>query len=167
VSLTAIRAIEAMVAPVVLITTGGILTNALLVMYGVVNDRMREMTRERLDILCGEHGELLDAAHIGTIGQERLAEIDVQLPMMLARHRLLRRSVMLLYTGLALLALSVIGIAIATLADSEALGDVALGLVLAGTVAILAGLALVVKTLAISADAITYAINRTGALRKR
>jgi hypothetical protein len=51
VSLPAIRAIEAMVAPVVLITAGGILTNALLVMYGVVNGNMREMTRERIDIL--------------------------------------------------------------------------------------------------------------------
>jgi len=156
-----------MVAPVVLITTGAILTNALLVMYGVVNDRMRQMTRERLDILCGDHGELLDEARIGTIGRERLAEIDTQLPMLLTRFTLLRRAVMLLYTGLALLALSVIGIAIATLLDSEALGNVALALVLAGTVAILAGLALAVKTLAFSADAITYAIQRTGTLGKR
>jgi hypothetical protein len=167
VDLTAIRAIEAMVAPVVLITTGGIITNALLVMYGVTNDRMREMTKERLDILCGERGELLDAAAIGTIGQERLEEIDAQLPMLFTHHRLLRRSVLMLYSCIVLLALSVIGIALAVVTHSEAVGSVALGLVLAGTVALLIGLAPVLKTLAISADAITYAIKRTGELGKR
>jgi hypothetical protein len=87
--------------------------------------------------------------------------------MMLTHHRLLRRSVLLLYTGLVLLALSVIGIALAILTHSGALGNVALGLVLAGTVAIVAGLTLAVKTTAVSADAITYVIKRTGALRKR
>jgi hypothetical protein len=167
VSLTAITAIEAMVAPVVLITTGGILTNALLGAYALANDSMREMTRERIGILTGEHGELLDATSVSAVGQERLAEIDAQLPMMLAHHGLLRRSVIGIYTGLVILALSVIGIAIAVLTSSEALGSAALALVLAGTVAILAGLAMAVRTLVISANAITYAIQRTGALRKR
>lgn len=167
VSLTAIRAIEAMVAPVVLITAGGILTNALLGAYALISDTMREMTRERLGILTGGHGELLDSASVSTIGQERLAEIDAQLPMMLVHHGLLRRSVLAIYTGLVLLTLSVIGIAIAVLTNSEAVGSVGLALVLAGTVAIVGGLALAVRTLAISADAITYAIKRTGTLRKR
>jgi hypothetical protein len=72
-----------------------------------------------------------------------------------------------MYVGLVLLALSVIGIAVAILTDSEAVGSVALGLVVAGTVDILAGLALAVKTLAISANAITYAVQRTGAIRER
>jgi Protein of unknown function (DUF2721) len=167
VSLTAIRAIEAMVAPVVLITTGGILTNALLGAYALVQQCLREMTRERIGILTGEHGELLDPASASPVGQERLAEIDAQLPMMLVHHGLLRRSVIGIYTGLVFLALSVIGIAAAFLASSDALGDVALGFVLAGTVAIIGGLALAVRTLAISANAITYAVRRTGSLRDR
>lgn len=49
----AVTAIQAMVALVVLITTGAILSGALLAMYGSVNDRMRAMDRERLDILTG------------------------------------------------------------------------------------------------------------------
>jgi hypothetical protein len=166
VGLTAITAIEAMVAPVVLITTGAILTNALLGAYSLVSDRMREMTRERLGILGGERGELLDAAHVGTIDQERLAEIDAQLPMMLSHYGLLRRAIFVMYLGLVLLTLSVIGIAVAVLTDSEAVASVALGLVLVGTVDILAGLAVAVRTLEISANAITYAVQRTGALRK-
>jgi Protein of unknown function (DUF2721) len=156
-----------MVAPVVLITSGVLLTNAFVVMYGVINDHMHAMTKERLDILGGDGGELRDATSLGTIGQERLTEIDAQLPMMLVHHGLVRRAVLVIYAGLVLLALSVIGIAIAVYTHSEAAGSAALGLVLAGTVAMLAGIALAVKTMAVSADAITYAIHRTGAVRKR
>lgn len=40
-TLTAVNAISAMVAPVVLLTTGSLLANGLLVVYSAVNDRMR------------------------------------------------------------------------------------------------------------------------------
>lgn len=42
-----------MVAPVVLLTVGGLISNGLLTVYNSVNDRMRLMTRERVDILTG------------------------------------------------------------------------------------------------------------------
>jgi hypothetical protein len=46
-TLTAVNAISAMVAPVVLLTTGGMLSNGLLTVYGSINDRTREMTGSR------------------------------------------------------------------------------------------------------------------------
>ncbi len=52
----AVTAVQAMVAPVVLITTAAILSGALPTMYGSVNDRMRAMDHERLEILTGAHG---------------------------------------------------------------------------------------------------------------
>ena len=58
----AVTAVQAMVAPVVLITTAAILSGALLTIYGSVNDRMRAMDHERLEILTGAHGTLLSAA---------------------------------------------------------------------------------------------------------
>ena len=42
-----------MVAPVVLLTVGGIISNGLLTVYSGINDRMRDMTRERLQIRRG------------------------------------------------------------------------------------------------------------------
>jgi hypothetical protein len=49
-----------MVAPVVLLTVGGLVTNGLLTVYSDGNDRMRDMTRERIEILTGpEHEKLL------------------------------------------------------------------------------------------------------------
>ena len=54
----AIRAIEAMVAPVVLITAAAVLSGGVLTVFGSVNDRMRAMTAERLGLLVGSDGRL-------------------------------------------------------------------------------------------------------------
>ena len=79
---TAVTAIQAMAAPVVLITAAAILSGALLAMYGSVNDRMRAMDRESLETLTGTGGTLQSAADVPASGRERLTQIDVQLPML-------------------------------------------------------------------------------------
>ncbi len=158
-TLTAINAISAMVAPVVLLTTCSLLTNGLLTVYSAVNDRMRDMTRERLEIRSGPKGELV--GHVSAIDQERLSEIETQLPMMLRRHHLVRNAVLTLYVAIGVLGLSIIVIAVAVIEHSEDFGRAALGLVLAGTVTMLGGLVAAGMSMARSADAITYAVERT------
>jgi len=158
---TAITAVQAMVAPVVLITTAAILSGALLGMYGSVNDRMRAMDHERLEILTGAGGALLSAADVSASDRERLTQIDTQLPMLLRRHRLLHNAVLLIYAGVAVLVLSVIAIAVAVTNRSGAVGTVALVLVLAGTVTILGGLLFAARSIMISADAIDYEVKRS------
>jgi Protein of unknown function (DUF2721) len=118
----AVTAVQAMVAPVVLITTAAILSGALLTMYGSVNDRMRAMDHERLQILTGADGTLLVAAAVPPGGRERLTQIDTQLPMLLCRHRLLHNAVLLIYAGVAVLVLSVIAIGVAVTGHSAAAG---------------------------------------------
>ena len=158
---TAITAIQAMVAPVVLITAAAILSGALLAMYGSVNDRMRAMDRERLETLTGAGGTLLSAADVPASGRERLTQIDAQLPMLLRRHRLIHNAVLLLFAAVAVLVLSVIVIAVAVTNRSGAAGTVALVLVLAGTVTLLGGLLLAARSIMISAQAIDYEVQRT------
>jgi hypothetical protein len=158
---TAITAIQAMVAPGVLITTAAILSGALLAMYGSVNDRMRVMDRERLDTLTGTGGTLLSAADVPASGRERLTQIDTQLPMLLRRHRLIRDAVLLIFAAVAVLVLSVIVIAVAVTNGSGAAGTVALVLVLAGTVTLLGGLVLAARSIMISAEAIDYEVQRS------
>jgi Protein of unknown function (DUF2721) len=150
-----------MVAPVVLITTGGMLSNGLLAVYSSVNDRMREMVQERIEILAGPDGEWLAPDSLPAVGRERLAEIGQQLPLMWRRHRLVQHSVLWIYGGIALLALSVIGIAVAVTAHSEPVSQAALGLVLSGTVVILVGLLVAARSMARSADAVTFELERT------
>jgi hypothetical protein len=157
---TAITAVQAMVAPVVLITTAAILSAALLAMYGLVNDRMRAMDQERLDILTSADGTLLSAAGVPPSARERLTQIDTQLPMLLRRHRLLHNAVLLIYGGVAVLVLSVIAIGVAVTASSAATGTTALALVLAGTVTLLAGLVFAARSIMISQDAIDYEVRR-------
>src|SRR5580658_2862580 len=93
-----------------------------------------------------------------------LAEIGAQLPLMLRRHRLTKASVLTIYSAIAVLGLSIIAIAIAIGEDSEVIARVTLGLVLAGTVVMIAGLAVAAMSLAGSVDAITYAVERTKTL---
>ena len=160
-NLTTVTAIQAMVAPVVLITTAAILSGALLSMHGSVNDRMRAMNRERLGILTGAGGTLLSAADVPACGRERLTQIDTQLPTLLRRHRLLHNAVLLIiYAGVAVLVLSVIAIAVAVTNRSGAAGTAALVLVLAGTVVLLGGLLFAARSIVISKDAIDYEVRR-------
>ena len=158
---TAITAIQAMVAPGVLITTAAILSGALLSMYGSVNDRMRAMDHERLGILTGSGGILLSAPDVPASGRERLTQIDTQLPMLLRRHRLLHDAVLLIYAGVAVLVLGVIAIAVAVTNKSGVIGTIALVLVLAGTVTLLGGLLFAARSIMISTNAIDYEVRRS------
>jgi len=156
--LTAIVAIEVMVAPVVLITSAALLFGALLAMYTSINDRMRGMTRERREILTEPTGTVLSSASVPAIGRERLTQIDTQLPMLLRRHRLLHDAVFLIVAGVAVLVLSVVAIAVAVTNRSGPVGTVALVLVVAGTVTILGGLLIATRSIMISAEAIDYEV---------
>ncbi len=150
-----------MVAPVVLLTVGGMVSNGLITIYNDINNRMRDMTRERLEIWRGPAGQVLDPDGVPAIGQERLTEIGVQLPMLLRRLKLTRLSVLTIYVALVVLGLSIVVIALAVALDDEIAGRVALGLVLAGTIILLLGLGVAAMSLAKSAEAISYEVERT------
>jgi Protein of unknown function (DUF2721) len=164
VTLTAVNAISDMVAPVVLLTVGGMISNGLITICNDIDNHMREMTRERLEILRGPKGQVLKADAVPAIDQERLYEIGVQLPMLLRRHKLTRLTVLTIYVALVVLGLSIVVIAIAVALNEEIAGRVALGLVLAGTIIMVLGLGVAAMSLAKSADAITYAVKRTSSL---
>jgi hypothetical protein len=68
VTLTAVNAISDMVAPVVLLTVGGMLSNGLITIYKDIDNRMRDMTRERLQIRRGPAGRVLDPAILLGLG---------------------------------------------------------------------------------------------------
>ncbi len=160
-NLTAIRAIGAMVAPVVLITAAAVLSTGILAIFGSVNDRMRVMTAERLAALTGPDGMLRTVAQQPEAVRERLRQIDEQLPMLLHRHHLLRTAVMSIYIGVAALVASVIALAVAVPAHSEATAYSSLALVLAGTVAILSGCLFAAASIVLSKDAIDYEVKRS------
>jgi hypothetical protein len=150
-----------MVAPVVLITAGGILSNGLLQIYGAVNDRMRDLDQEYLRIVMGPDGTLRPRSQLPGGDAERVTEIRRQLPLLLRRHQLIHYAILLIFGGLSVLVLSVIAIAAAVTGHSDAVAIAGLALVLAGTVVILGGLGFAARSLAMSRNAIEYEVNRT------
>lgn len=161
---TAITAIEAMVTPVVLITTSVMLSGVLLTMYAAVNDRMRVMDRERLEIMTGPGGTLLSTPEVPANRWERLTQIGTQMPMLLRRHRLLHNAVLLIFADVAVLVLSVITIGIAVTNSSEAVAIAALVLVLTAAATLLSGLVVAARSIMLSMDAIDYEARRTHTL---
>jgi hypothetical protein len=153
-----------MVTPAVMLTTGGLLVNGMLSVQLSITDRMREMTRARVELLGGPGGQVLDRAGLSPIGRERLDEIDVQLPVLLRRHHLNQNAILVIYGSIWTLGLSIVALAVAVGLDSETFGRVALGLVLAGTVVMLSGLAVAARSLARSAEAVSYAVERVRSL---
>lgn len=150
-----------MVAPVVLITSGAILSNGLLTVYGAVNDRMRDLNQECRRIVTGPDGTVQPAARLPPGEAERVAEIRRQLPLLLGRHRLIHDSILLIFGGLGVLVLGVIAIAVAVTGHSDAFAIAALALVLAGTAVIFGGLVFAARSLAMSRNAIEYEVSRT------
>ncbi len=150
VSLAGVGAISSMVAPVVLITMGALVANGLLFASTGLHNRMWDLAREEFDIRTGPHGELLDATTVPSVGRARLAEIERERPLILRRHQLLQRALMLIYAGIAVLVLSVITIGVAVKSDSQAGGSVALSLVLAGTIGEFAGVVTVGRSVAMA-----------------
>ena len=129
-------------------------------MYGSVNDRMRSMTAERLDLRTNADGTFGEPGDGLPRTRERIAEIDTQLPWLLKRHRLLGHAVLLSYAAALGLVSSVIGIAIAVGTHNGGAGVAAVILVIGGAVTLLIGLWFAARAVIISRDAIDYEVSR-------
>jgi hypothetical protein len=162
-----ISAISAMVAPVVLITVGGLVVNGVTVAWGQLSARVFDLTHERATLVSGPRGELLDAPSMPDADRQRLSEIDAEVSMMARSSDSLRRVVGVLDVAIALLVLSVIGIGVAVAAHSLTLAYVALALVLAGTVTEFAGVATATSIALRGGDAIRRAAQPRGWLAGR
>lgn len=130
------RTIQLVLAPVLIITACAIMVDGFLGRYAAISDRLRALTRERLELLRG------DSAHAYTT--ERLFEIGVQFPDLLRRLRLMQGAVLYGYGGVAVLILDMFVIALAVATGSRGTATLALGLFLLGTTGLLLGTLLAV-----------------------
>jgi hypothetical protein len=113
-----------------------------------------------MTILTSDSGNLLSIVDLSTSARERVSQIDLQLPMLLHRHRLLKNAVLAIFAAIAVLVLSVIIIGAAVTSGSGAVGVAALVLVLAGTLTLLVGLLLATRSIRMSQDAIDSEVKR-------
>jgi ABC-type glycerol-3-phosphate transport system permease component len=91
-------------APAVMLNATAVFFNGLLGDYATLNDRMRKLAFEKLELLRA----VQDALSL-----ERLQEIDTELPAMLHRHKILRNAILLISIAIALYVLTMLLIALA------------------------------------------------------
>ena len=156
-------AIADMVAPVVLITLATIFGNGLMAASSALTSDVLALYRERLSILRGPHGEMLDEDSVPPVDRERLTQIGALTPRMERRIQRIRTAIVIIWLAVGLLVLSVAAIAVAVTARSEAFGFTALALVLAGVAGVFAGIATVIVSMARPTNSPVEAIRRTGA----
>lgn len=163
---TIARTIQLILAPVVMVSACAILTGGIHTHYAAVNERLRALSRERLELLRGADGmhnvtgPVHDALHI-----ERLSEVDWQLPRLLRRHELIHHGLLAIYGAIATFVLSMFVIAfVAAIPSSQALAGTALLIFLAGTALLLVGAVLVCYEIRLSDDAVQHEVKRVVAL---
>jgi hypothetical protein len=154
-----IQAIQAMLAPVVLMTTAAIVAGGILTMYAAVNDRMRAMTAERLSRLTDDRGELAAASARPSAAQQRLRLIDAQLPRLVRRHRRLHNALFLIYTAILFVVVAMVLVAIAVTVPAGGVGIAALVFLLVATATLMGGLVLVAQSVRESVDAVDYEVD--------
>lgn len=161
---TVATVIQMIIAPVVMVTACAIIISGLLSRYSAINDRMRLMARERLDLLLAHKPEL-DTAPTHAYTVERLHQIDRQLPDLLRRHRLVRDAVLAVYCAIIVFIVCMFVIAIADALASAWLALGALVLFLLGTAALLVGVVLTAIEVRVSHLAIRFEVERVLSLR--
>jgi hypothetical protein len=155
------QTIQIIVAPVVMVTSCALVSSGLLQRYAAVNDRMRSMTHERMEMLreLDRNPESADR-----YSAERFRQIDRQLPELVHRHRTIRDGLLLVYGATAVFVACMFVIAIAAVARSGWLATSALLVFLGGTVLLLAAVVLIVVEVRTSHQAVDYEVAEVLAL---
>ncbi len=145
--------IQSILAPVVMVTACAITVGGLVTHYQAVSDRLRLMTRERLDLLREAH----DA---DPIQHERLLEIDHQAPELVRRHQVVRDAILSIYGAMFMFVACMLAIAIAAISGSPAAAVAILVLFLTGMLALLSGLIMSALEIRVSHRALDYEVQR-------
>jgi hypothetical protein len=148
---TAGKTIQLILAPVVMVTACGILLTGMLAHYEAINDRIRALTSERLGLAL-----LTPPRDHDSLAQERLIEIDHEVPMLIQRHRLVHHAILLGNSAVVVLVFSMFVIGAAAVANSDALGTIALFIFLSGTATLMVGAVFMAVEVRSSHAAVAY-----------
>jgi Protein of unknown function (DUF2721) len=123
---TTARAMQYILAPVVMISASALILNGMHGRYTSLNHRLRDMSRERLKLLDSDAEDSL-------YKQERLDYIDTELPIMLNHYVQVHQAIMFMYLAVMLYVVNMFMIAIAYQTQSAAIALTALAFFLIGT----------------------------------
>jgi hypothetical protein len=111
------RTIQFILAPVVMVSTCSMLLGNLLSRYAVINNRLRSLAQEHRTLTRTDVPTTMGATPDAPAARAalRLQEIDAQLPSLLRRHRLMRRSVLIVNHAILVFFADMLVIALASL----------------------------------------------------
>jgi Protein of unknown function (DUF2721) len=153
-----IRTISLILAPAVMISSCAIFLNGIITRYESVSARMRAMHHERLELLQGLGHTTSNGVPSDSFSKHRIQEIEIQLPHLLQRHKLLRNAVLAENASIALFVTSMFIIALASLTNSSLIATTALLIFLTGTGGLLVGVIITTLELSRSQREVTYEI---------
>ena len=160
---TVSKTIQLILAPIVMVTACAILAGGLLTRYAAINDRLRAIVRERLDLLRAGAGQ----AQRDPLTAERLEELDEQAPGLLRRHTQARNALLGTYSAVLIFISDMFLIALAAATGLDWLADVVLVVFLAGVAALFAGVLLTLLELRTSHLAVQREVRRVAALGRQ
>ena len=111
---TTARAMQYILAPVVMISASALILNGMHGRYTSLNHRLRDMSRERLKLL---DSDIDDSVY----KNERLDYIDTELPIMLDHYVQVHQAIMFMYLAVMLYVVNMFMIAIAYQTQSAAI----------------------------------------------
>jgi small-conductance mechanosensitive channel len=154
------RLIQLIVAPVVMISSAAVLLNGLFTHFGEVNGRIRELDTERFTLVHTISQSTRDDRLI----DERLEQIDHQLPRLLHRHGLIQAAILTIYYAILALVVTMFVVAAAALTELAWLATATLVLLLLGTAILLYGLVLTTSEIRVARESVLYETQRVMAL---
>jgi len=143
------RTIQLILAPVVMFSACSVFVGGVLNHYTSVGDRIRALTRERLELLRDGKSAL---------SLERLDEIDTQLPELLHRHRLIHHALLAVYASIGILVLTMCIIALTATISAEWVGALVYGVFLLSVLAVLVGVVLITMEIGTSRRSLAFEV---------
>lgn len=137
---TLVKTINLIIAPVVMITTCGIILNGIIARYTWLSDRIRSIHEEQLSLL-----ELDLTQHQAKA--EKLHHLNHLLPNLLKHHHQVHHVLVLVYLAILVFMLDMLVIAFAIANNSEWLQQIVVIVFLLGISVLLLGMALIADEL--------------------
>ncbi len=153
---TVTRTIQLILAPVVMVTACAIMLTGLLTRYAAINDRLRTMVHERLDLLAKGTTDGLTS--------ERLTQLDAQIPLLLRHHKRAHDAVLVVYYAVAVYIADMFVIAILAVAGAVWASGMVLLLFLAATGLLFVGVLLTAMEIRTSHETLHYEVQRVAGL---
>ena len=154
------RTIMLILAPVVMFSACSIFVGGVLSHYTSLSDRIRALTRERLDLVRTLRTLPGGPAEAGALARERLEEIDGQLPDLLFRHQLVHHAALAVYGAIAILIGTMCIIALTATMSADWVAVLVFGVFVASVLMMLLGVLLITLEIRTSRRALQYQVQR-------